>query len=181
MALRPLTDTDNLTLVLSVQNDGSVAAMTRDLNDALTLVRESLDDPDIYFVTIDVSGTWRPGDVQLDPWETHFQSAWQSLLDTPGMREPLAAWLGRVTDLLREKNKEQISCISEHDEAQFAEVPAALLATADKRYLPLYTELMKVWDLDHAVSQFYVTEQLIELHGKTPETDALAAVAQDWM
>lgn len=180
MTLRPYTDTDSMTLIISVQNDGSVAQTTKDLNDALTLVRESLDDRDLYYCTIDVSGEWRPGDAELNPWEDPFRSAWQKLVDTPALRKPLAIWLGRVVALIKENQESQISCISEHDETQFGEVPASLLALADKRFVPVYTEFMKVWDLDHAVSQFDVVELLIEEHGKNSETNSLTAIVADW-
>lgn len=148
-----------MTLIIGVQNDGSVSQITKDLNDALTLVRESLSDRDLFYATIDMSGTWRPGDPELDPWDDPFSSAWQKLVAVPTMHEPLAAWLRQVVSLIRENQDTQISCIGEHDETQFGEVPASYLAAADKRYLSIYADLLQVWDLDHAVSQFGVVDQ----------------------
>lgn len=83
--------------------------------------------------------------------------------------------------LIRENQDTQISCISEDDETQFGEVPATVLAAANKRYVPIYTDLLRVWDLDHAVRQFEVVEHLVEVHGKNAETDALTACVADWV
>lgn len=91
MSLTPYTDTNSRTLIISVQNNGSVAQVTKDLNDALTLVQESLSDSDLYFATIDISGTWRPGDPELNPWEETYVSAWTELLKITDLREPIAA------------------------------------------------------------------------------------------
>lgn len=181
MALTPYADASSMTLIISVQNDGSVAQMSKDLNDALTLVRESLSDDDLYYSTIDLSGTWRPGDCELDPWDEPFSSAWQKLISIPAMREPLAAWLGSVVSLIKENQDNQMSCISEHDETQFGEVPASYLASADKRYVPIYADLLGVWDLGHAVSQFEVVEQLIAVHGENADTNALKETVADWL
>lgn len=181
MALVPYADANSMTLVISVQNDGSVTQMTEDLNNALTVIRERLSDRSLYFYTIDVTGTWRPGDAELYPRDEPFLSAWQNLIAEPAMREPLAAWLGQVVSLVKEANDTLSSCFSEHDEIQFGEIPATYLAAADKRYVPIYTNLLDVWDLGHAVSQFDIVEQLVELHGKNTDTDALTAAVADWV
>lgn len=97
------------------------------------------------------------------------------------MRDPIADWLGRVVPLIREANDTLSSCLSEHDETQFAEVPATLLAAADRRYLSAYTSLLGVWDLGHAVTQFEAVSQLVERHGINADTDALAAAIADWV
>ena len=60
-------------------------------------------------------------------------------------------------------------------------MPASYLAAANKRFVPLYTEFLKVWDLEHAVSQFEVVEKLVELHGNNADTNALKAVVADWI
>ncbi|UWR16690.1 hypothetical protein [Sulfitobacter sp. M368] len=181
MALTPYADASSMTLIISVQNDGSVAQMGKDLNDALTLVREGLSDVDLFHYTIDLSGTWRPGDCELAPWDEPFSSAWQKLIAIPAMREPLAAWLGSVVSLIKENQDKQFKSISEHDLTQFGEVPASYLAFADKGYVPIYTDLLGVWDLGHAVSQFGVVEQLIAAHGENADTNSLKAAVADWL
>lgn len=180
MPLKPYTDTPSMTLIVSVQNDGSVAQMMNDLNDALALIEENTRDENTYYGTIDVSGTWRPGDSELEPWDEPFFSAWKKLIAMPGLHQPLATWLGRVMNLVKLSNETLFSCLAEHDTTQFAEVPASLLATADLRYVPIYTQFIKVWDMDHAVSQFEVSQHLISGHGETSETIELAAAMAPW-
>ncbi len=180
MALQPFSDRSSMALIISVRNDGSVAQMSKDLDDALTLIKASFDDRDCYFQTIDITGTWKPGDGELVPWEEPYRSGWEALVHNPDMREPLAAWLGRVTNLVMVGNDTQISCLSEHDETQFGEVPAFLLAFADQRYLPIFIGLMKVWDLDHGVMLVEMAEQLVERHGRSAATAELVEFIKAW-
>jgi len=180
MALQPFSDRSGMAHIISVKNDGSVAQMTKDLDDALTLIKETFDDRDCYFQAIDVTGSWKPGDGELVPWEEPFRSGWEKLVNNSEMREPLAAWLGRVTNLVRLGNDTQISCMSEHDETQLGEVPAFLLAFADKRYLPVFIDLMKVWDLEHGVMLVEIAEQLVERHGRNAATAELVQIIDEW-
>ncbi len=180
MPLTPHLDRNSMALIISVRNDGSVAQMTKDLDDALTLIKESFDDRDCYFQTIDVTGTWHPGDGELVPWEEPYRIGWENLVNTPEMRESLAEWLGRVTNLVRLGNDTQISCMSEHDETQFGEIPAFLLAFADKRYLPVFIGLMKVWDLEHGVMLVEMAERLVERHGSDTATAELVEIINEW-
>lgn len=180
MTLTSYRDTSSMTLIISVKNDGSAPQMMKDLDDALTLVEESTSDEDLFYATIDVSGTWRPGDDELEPWDEPFLSAWKKVVENPAMHQPLAAWLDRVANLVKVSNELSGGCLGEHDEVQFGEVPATLLAFADKRFISIYTKLVNVWDMDHAVSQFDVVEKLLEEYGDTPETQALAAAIEPW-
>lgn len=180
MALKPYTDKSSMTLIISVQNDGSPRQIAKDLDDALTLVEESLDDRDTSCYTIDVSGTWRPGDGKVQPWDDPYFTAWRKLVEMPEMRAPLSSWLTRVATFVKKANETGNSCLSESDTTQFGEVPASLLAAADRRYLPVYINLLMVWDLDHAVSQLDVSKRLIKLHGNNSATKELVDYVDAW-
>lgn len=180
MALRTHNDPDSLTLIIGIDNDGTVARMRKDLDDALTLALQNSGDPDIYHVAIDMSGTWRPGDPELQPWEAPFLRAWQDVLGSPDMRRAVAEWLGRASEAIKAHYETHFSSLTEHDEVQFGEVPAVVLASTDRAYLPIFTDLLGVWDMAHSASVIELAESLIEKFGPGPDTDALAQAIEPW-
>ncbi|MCO1335987.1 hypothetical protein MO867_16780 [Microbulbifer sp. OS29] len=55
-------------------------------------------------------------------------------------------------------------------ENHLAQAGAAILCLHNARYVPLYTDLLLLSDLDHEVHQAYQIERIIEQHGFTKDT-----------
>lgn len=57
----------------------------------------------------------------------------------------------------------------------FGEFEAFILAGIKKEFVPIYSRLLRHWDMEHAVWPYEVINQLVKKYGPCPEIDELIA------
>ncbi|MBY6155719.1 hypothetical protein KUV47_21055 [Vannielia litorea] len=176
MTVELIHDQDTCQLVFSIRAGGllpgaKAANSMSDLEAALPLIAEAVEQGDHYFYAIDASGKWRPEQGEFDPMgHAPNVAAWGRLLKFPDLFARMEAWFGEVEKLLASR---QGDGIFEHDEIHFAELPISTFALAHRHFVPAYTRIMAQWDMDHEVNQEEVIAGLVRRHGITPETEEL--------
>lgn len=173
MTVELFRDDNALTLVASIRNRGMPDETIADLHEALARITDSLDDESLYFRAIDLSGEWRPGNGDFDPWGSANVGAWARLAGQPQVLDRLRTWLADVETLLARHADEKHGSILESDEVLLGEVPASILAVMHLEFVPIYARFLDVWlDLNDAQKNSVVAE-IVQSHGRCAKVEDL--------
>ena len=105
------------------------------------------------------------------PWNEASKNFWQAVVQQPTLRPRITAIVDRVVAILVSAGEYQ--SVWEDDETQLGEPMVSLLALMDREFIPAYTKLLAVWDMDHEVEQLEAIEAIFDAHGVCEETEAL--------
>jgi hypothetical protein len=160
-----------------------------ELDIALTKLQEKIGEERHYFFLIDIVvkgapralaefSPYEPGDAFLGShncWQAFCPPFWRNASANPQSRRRIIEWIGRLEETLRLAESRSLSTDSlwEHDETQFGEPLLTNLSLSDVQFVPLYTRLLRLWDLSHAVHQGEAVTEIVNRHGITPETKEL--------
>lgn len=169
MAIESIRDPDMMALVVSIQNDGSVGETLSDLNAALDCIVDSLEDSDLFYRSIDLSGKWRLGDDGFEPMGEDNLVAWANFVKNEDVLPGIERWLARQEKLLVDVG--EFDMIYESEETQLGEPAISSLAMKHRSFVPLYNRFLDLWDLNHGVYQPGVIAFLVKIHGKCPEIE----------
>src|SRR5262245_32933126 len=169
-------------------NDG-INDVFNELNIALTKIQEKIGDegPSFFLIDIAVKGAprtlaefnpYEPGDPYLGShncWQTFCPPFWNNASTNLQSRRRIIEWIGRLEETLRLAETRSLATDSlwEHDETQFGEPLVTHLSLFDVQFVPLYTRLLRLWDISHAVHQDEAVTEIVNRHGITPETEEL--------
>ncbi|MCJ2045411.1 hypothetical protein MKK58_12860 [Methylobacterium sp. J-078] len=162
-----------LSIVLSIRNSGTHVETIKDLHKALAKIASSLGKESLYYRAIDLSGTWRSGEEEFNPWAPPNISAWADLARHPETLNDLRAWLEDVERLLLRHLAEEDTSILEAEEVLLGEVPLSILAVMHLDFVPLYTRFLDVWQDQNGPQQGSIVQEIVEAHGRSKEVEDL--------
>lgn len=180
MPVKIVLEEDHLQLVLSIKPRGLLPGQKLDhtvdqMFEALEIIRNRVSDGDIYYFTIDIANAHSAGE-EFVPWHDGAVPRWGAIAREARLHSRLQQWLSAVEDLIVSTDAtagRSTAGIWEHDETQFGEPAASVFALAHRSFIPFYTRLLKVWDLDHEVHQSEAIDAIVRTHGICPETEDL--------
>jgi hypothetical protein len=162
--------------VISVTpSPGSPEDTVDQLFEALEITREKLSDKNAYFFALDIIGSHTSGE-EFTPWTDEAIGAWAQVAANTRLQARLQEWLSKIERLIIEADntaKRSTASLWEIDEVQFGEPAACAFALVNRSFVPFYTRLLGVWDLDHEVHQGEAVEAIVKQHGICPETEQL--------
>lgn len=164
---------DKYTLVLSIRNDRADNAEICDLDEALATISDSLEDKSLFFRALDLSGEWRSGSGDFDPWNSDNLRAWAILSSRSTALPGLHKWLGEVENLLRRHLAEKYTPIWESGEVLFGEIPLSILAVSNLEFVPVYTNFIDVWGDINTQRQYSIVAEIVQTHGRCSEVENL--------
>jgi hypothetical protein len=157
------------------------------LFEALAVIEKKIEEDCRAFYAIDLNGEHKTGDNFLfdscpfsydDDGATwaRYRDSWLvtvKKLAQPRFHGRVEQWLEKAAQLVRKANSLGGDGLWETNELKFAEIPAFSFAIADRKFVPAYTRLLRLWDCDHEVLQPECIDKIIEKHGICPETEDL--------
>lgn len=173
MTVESIYDEDALMLVLSIRSSCLTDETTADLNTALAIISDSLSDNSLYYRAVDLSGTWRAGEDEFNPWDAANVDAWVEVAGRPTSLTGLRSWLADLRKLLARHQSEKHTSIWEAEEVQLGEVPLSVLAIAHLEFVPIYADFLDVWDNMNAGQQSSVVTEIVQAHGHYSEVEDL--------
>jgi hypothetical protein len=155
-----------------------------DVDAALSLIRADLDSDDakafhsLEFQVADGPAVEPFGNAsshEYDPWNSASFEFWEAVGHRKLLRPKVMRIIDKAEALLvyAETLRRPVSSVWEDDETQLCEVMVSVLALMDLSYVPVYTRLLTLWDLDHEANQAEIIDQIIERHGLVTNTEAL--------
>ena len=129
-----------------------------------------------------VPGAGRSSEAQgFDPWKASNPRFWAEAALHPALTLRIEAWADRLAALVDYANTLPLSTegLWEFDTCLLGEPGLTTLAIADERFVPLYTRMMSLWDLGHAVEQFDVIRALVERYGLTADLEAFRSLVDE--
>lgn len=171
-----------------ISSIAGIDAVFKDLDVAVTKIREDIGAPEHWYFLIDISADgvrrsmgefdpYEPGCrlAARNPWKVFCPPFWTNAAANPQFRERLTKWLDRVEETLRLPAVHDLPTdgLWEHDDTQFGEPVATHLSLVDVAFVPSYTRLLRLWDLSHEVHQGGAVVEIVNRHGITPETKEL--------
>ena len=160
-------------LPLSVGRGDADGGKIDDLNKSLEIISDSLADKSLFFRAIDLSGTWRLGAGDFDPWNSNNVAAWAKLAGQATALPDLRAWLEDLERLLARHIREMHDPMWEADEVLVGEVPLSILAVAHLEFVPIYTRFLDVWENANAPQQNSIVTEIVQAHGSCSEVEDL--------
>lgn len=197
MPLEELYNEDACQILLKVicedvKSEKEIHKTFDDLDEALSIILEKSKDDDIYFFSFLIEGegaSLQPEDIDSSeqhgfyggddvPWVTFCPEFWDSACSFPKTHERVKAWVKRLESVLKrsEAYGRSTESLWEHDETQFGEPIITHLASTHLEFVPNYTNMLRLWDLGHEVSQNWGIARIIGAHGFAPEVEALLYV-----
>lgn len=173
------------------------------LHQMLDAIRTQLTNRDIYYFTYRLDrlpkgvGIWRAikrallmegkrGSTikdlppEIDPWSEEIIQFWTLVGAKPQFHDLAKNWLANAESLLAQAvNIPARYDLWEYDEVQFAEPAIATLALSDVSFVPYYTKLLGLWDMEHEVTQRETIKAIFDKYGVCPETEDLMICRMD--
>lgn len=100
---------------------------------------------------------------------------WKIVATAPHVKDRMKKWFCDAATLITKAPSIQTS-IWETDEVQFPEAAITVFALLNLDFVPEYTRLLTVWDMDHEVGQHDTISAIVRQHGVTTETEALLEI-----
>lgn len=188
MPLQEIYNENARQLVVKITCDdiGSEEAIEQafdDLDAALSLILQKSQERGVSFFTFLLSEQGAepaPDEIEsvlqgYDPWQTFCPEFWDNALSFPGTRDRVRKWVKSLENVLK-RSDDGAGDLWEHDETQFGEAILTYLAVMDAEFVPAYTNLLRLWDMDHEVHQNAAITAMVERHGLTPEVETLLYV-----
>lgn len=190
MTLKTTYIQDDLKLFLHVscrdlKRPSEIEETFHDLEAALDIIADRLDERDIYFHQISLSspgvapeaGAFDPYDgldyclTQSNPWTGFCPAFWNAACADVQLRRRTRDFLVQIEELLllTATRNRPTSSLWEDDETQFAEPLAAHLALTDIAFVPYYTQLLRLWDAEHEVETGNQVVAMVRKYGLCPE------------
>lgn len=138
-------------------------------------IEELLKERNINYFGLDPTGNWRPDQGMFDPWQEDGVGFWAAIAADSGLRKDAMVWFDAVTALIKRSEKLQSwsESLWECDTSQLGEFGAAVCAIQDLAFVPVYTQFLRLWDMDHEVNQSETISMIVQKHGLCPETEDL--------
>jgi len=172
-----------------ISSSDGIDDIFNELNIALTQIQEKIGEEGHYYFLIDIAAKGAPRTLaEFDPyspgnpdlgshncWQAFCPRFWKNASKSPQSRRRITEWIDRLEETFRLAESRSLSTASlwEHDETQLGEPLVTHLSLMDVQFVPLYTRLLRLWDISHAVHQRDVITEIVERHGITPETKEL--------
>lgn len=153
--------------------DTSVEDTLAKLEDSLLTIRNNLDSKDIFYIALDILGTWTPEQGEFNAWDNGNEGFWVNIAKRPNLHDRAHAWLDAIEDMQKAKHANQVQTVWEDELTQLPEVAVTVLARNHVSFVPRYADFLRIWDMDHEVHQSKTIADLVERYGICPATEDL--------
>ncbi|MCK7615112.1 hypothetical protein [Roseibium sediminicola] len=166
-----------------IRSEETIEQTFDDLDAALSLILQKAEAGGSDFLTfliVEQGAEPAPEEIEsilhgYDPWQTFCPEFWDNARSFPRTRDRVRSWVKSLETVLR-RTVDRAGELWEHDETQFGEAILTYLAVMDAVFVPAYTNLLRLWDMDHEVHQNAAILAMVERHGFTPEVETLLYV-----
>lgn len=112
---------------------------------------------------------------EIDPWAEQTIQFWKDAARETALHQRIKKWLDDAADLIAYADtlRHHTASLWEYDTTQLGEAEATTLALIDVTFVPKYTALLRVWDLEHEVTQYDTINAIFGKYGICPETEDL--------
>ncbi len=113
--------------------------------------------------------------LEVDPWSESTVRFWTLVGANPAFHDLAKKWLNSVESIIAFANDAPSTGegVWEYDEAALAEPAISVLALMDVSFVPYYTRLLALWDMEHEVNQGDTINEIFDKYGVCPETEDL--------
>jgi hypothetical protein len=143
------------------------------LEDSLLIIRNNLDSKDIFYIALDILGTWTPEQGEFNAWNNGNEDFWVNVAKRPNLHDRAHAWLDAIEDIQKAKHTKRVQTVWEDELTQLPEVAVTALARNHLGFVTRYADFLRIWDMDHEVHQSKAITELVERYGICPATEDL--------